>query len=91
MGGSAAVAENCHLMSGQNWSLTLAGGLHLSPCCIWPFVDLSNSSASGAGKVLQEEHMASEDDVLCGEVFPLFLPSLLLGSCVWYLFLFLTL
>lgn len=55
------------------------------PCCTWPSVDLPNGShASGAGKVLQEEHLPSEDEE---EVFPLFLLSLLLGSCLWYLLL----
>ena len=75
-------------MSEKNQSLTLAGRLHLCPCCTWPSVDLSNcSDASGAGKVLQEEGLSSEDDVLCEEVLPVFLLSLLPGSCVWYLLL----
>lgn len=53
-------------MSEQNQSLTLAGRLHLCPCHTWPSVDLSNcSDASGAGKVLQEERLPSEDVCSC--------------------------
>lgn len=66
----------------------LAWRLHLHPCHTGPSVDFCNcSDASGAGKVLEEDHLPSEDDVVCGEVFPLFFLPLLPGSYVWYLLL----
>lgn len=62
-------------MPEQNPSLTLAGRLHLCPCCAWPPVDVSYcSDASGAGKACgREERLPSGADVLCRGVFSLLL------------------